>query len=137
MRAILLWPISASLAYGMLSRWKTHGILSCPYCLGTTDVIVYFFFFSIHTEEIRHCLGTKKLSEKVLLHCFTGKQIEPQIDYYGVHKTIWRGNMPDQYGVSHNWHKMSIFWELPYRNDLLLRHNLYMMHIENNFLRTS
>ncbi|XP_056863252.1 uncharacterized protein LOC130510701 [Raphanus sativus] len=41
--------------------------------------------------------------------------------------------MPDSYGVHHNWHKKSIFWELPYWKDLLLRHNLDVMHIEKNF----
>ncbi|KAL0899329.1 hypothetical protein Bca101_083290 [Brassica carinata] len=41
--------------------------------------------------------------------------------------------MPDGYGTQHNWHKKSIFWELPYWKDLLLRHNLDVMHIEKNF----
>ena len=41
--------------------------------------------------------------------------------------------MPDSYGVHYNWHKKSIFWELPYWKDLLLRHNLDVMHIEKNF----
>ena len=38
MRAVLLWTISEFLAYGMLSGWTTHGRLSCPYCMGSTDV---------------------------------------------------------------------------------------------------
>ena len=70
----------------------------------------------------------------------TGQQIEADIDYYGAQETVkvggnWHvpGNMPDGYGVSHNWHKKSIFWELPYWKDLLLRHNLDVMHIEKNF----
>ena len=37
------------------------------------------------------------------------------------------------YGEKHNWHKQSIFWELPYWKHLLLRHNLDVMHIEKNF----
>ncbi|XP_010506881.1 PREDICTED: uncharacterized protein LOC104783418 [Camelina sativa] len=41
--------------------------------------------------------------------------------------------MPDGYGVDHNWHKWNIFWELPYWKDLLLGHNLDVMHIEKNF----
>lgn len=39
----------------------------------------------------------------------------------------------DGYGVHHNWVKKSIFWELPYWEQLLLRHNLDFMHIEKNF----
>ncbi|XP_070014701.1 uncharacterized protein [Nicotiana sylvestris] len=37
------------------------------------------------------------------------------------------------YGVTHNWKKQSIFWELPYWKDNLLCHNLYVMHIEKNY----
>jgi hypothetical protein len=33
---------------------------------------------------------------------------------------------------THNWVKRSIFWELPYWPDLLIRHNLDVMHIEKN-----
>nr|VDD29212.1 unnamed protein product [Brassica oleracea] len=36
-------------------------------------------------------------------------------------------------GELHNWHKKSIFWDLPYWKTHLLRHNLDVMHIEKNF----
>ena len=39
----------------------------------------------------------------------------------------------DAVGDLHNWHKKSIFWDLPYWKDHLLRHNLDVMHIEKNF----
>ena len=32
----------------------------------------------------------------------------------------------------HNWRKKSIFFELPYWESLLVRHNLDVMHIEKN-----
>ena len=32
----------------------------------------------------------------------------------------------------HNWRKKSVFFELPYWKDLLVRHNLDVMHIEKN-----
>lgn len=35
-----------------------------------------------------------------------------------------------RYGVSHNWTKQRIFWDLPYWKNNLLRHNLDVMHIE-------
>ncbi|GKV33217.1 hypothetical protein SLEP1_g41749 [Rubroshorea leprosula] len=38
------------------------------------------------------------------------------------------------FGVFHNWVKRNIFWELPYWKDLLIRHNLDVMHCEKNFL---
>jgi hypothetical protein len=36
------------------------------------------------------------------------------------------------FGLTHNWAKRSIFWELPYWKTNLLRHNLDVMHIEKN-----
>jgi len=37
------------------------------------------------------------------------------------------------YRECHNWTKRSIFWDLPYWKDNLLRHNLDVMHIEKFF----
>ena len=37
-----------------------------------------------------------------------------------------------EYGLSHNWTKRSIFWDLPYWRTNLIRHNLNVMHIEKN-----
>ena len=39
----------------------------------------------------------------------------------------------DGYGVSHNWTKQSIFWELEYWPDNKLRHNIDVMHTEKNY----
>jgi hypothetical protein len=36
------------------------------------------------------------------------------------------------FGLTHNWVKRSIFWELPYWKTNRLRHNLDVMYIENN-----
>ena len=41
--------------------------------------------------------------------------------------------MLDGYGVSHNWTKQSIFWELEYWPDNLVRNNVDVMHIEKNY----
>ena len=29
----LMWTINDFPAYGMLSRWSTHGLLACPVCM--------------------------------------------------------------------------------------------------------
>ncbi|XP_012838845.1 PREDICTED: uncharacterized protein LOC105959319 [Erythranthe guttata] len=34
MRAALMWTINDFPAYGMLSGWSTHGVSSCPLCMG-------------------------------------------------------------------------------------------------------
>jgi hypothetical protein len=36
------------------------------------------------------------------------------------------------FGLTHNWVKRSIFWELPYWKTNLLHHNFDIMHIEKN-----
>ena len=33
MKAALMWTINDFPAYGMLSGWSTHGVLSCPICM--------------------------------------------------------------------------------------------------------
>jgi hypothetical protein len=38
------------------------------------------------------------------------------------------------FGLTYNWVKRCIFWELPYWKTNLLRHNLDVMHIEKNVL---
>jgi hypothetical protein len=39
------------------------------------------------------------------------------------------------FGLTHNWVKRSIFWEVPYWKTNLLRHNLDVMHIEKNVFK--
>ena len=37
------------------------------------------------------------------------------------------------YGEEHSWTQISGLWRLPYINDLLLQHNIDVMHIEKNW----
>ncbi|XP_019084253.1 PREDICTED: uncharacterized protein LOC109125911 [Camelina sativa] len=154
MRAVLMWTISDSPAYGMLSGWTTHGRLSCPYCMDRTDAFQLKYrrkpcWFDCHRRflPLHHPYRkNKKLFRKNKVvrvpppTYVSGNDLFEQIDYYGAQETCKRGgnyhtpaNMPDGYGSAHNWHKQSIFWELPYWKDLLLRHNLDVMHIEKIF----
>jgi hypothetical protein len=57
---------------------------------------------------------------------------EAVCDYPKVTDIGWGTKIPG-YGKLHNWKKRSIFWDLPYWKDNLLRHNLDVMHIEKNF----
>ncbi|KAL1223467.1 hypothetical protein V5N11_003525 [Cardamine amara subsp. amara] len=154
MKAVLMWTISDFPAYGMLSGWTTHGRLCCPYCLARTDAFQLKYgrktsWFDCHRRflPIRDAYRRNKtlFRRNTIVRALppvylTGEQLEAQIDHYGAHETVKRGgnwhsprNMPDGYGEHHNWHKKSIFWELPYWKDHLLRHNLDVMHIEKNF----
>ena len=154
MRAVLLWTISDFPAYGMLSGWTTHGRLACPYCMGSTDAFQLkngrkTSWFDCHRRFLpiihpyrrnKTLFRSKRVVRDTAPPYLSGEDIEKDIDYYGAQETVKRGgnwhipaNMADGYGTQHNWHKKSIFWELPYWKDLLLRHNLDVMHIEKNF----
>lgn len=67
----------------------------------------------------------------------SGEDILKQLRDFSADKTVEVGGnghvRTDGYGINHNWHKKSIFWELLYWKDHMLRHNLDVMHIENNF----
>ncbi|XP_013594680.1 PREDICTED: uncharacterized protein LOC106302795 [Brassica oleracea var. oleracea] len=138
----------------MLSGWTTHERLSCPYCMGSTDAFqlknvrkTSWFYCHRRFLPINHSYRrNKKLfqSKRVVRDTappyLSGEEIEKDIDYYGAQDIVkkmgnWHttANMSDGYGTQHNWHKKSIFWELPYWKNLLLRHNLDVMHIEKNF----
>ncbi|XP_060177962.1 uncharacterized protein LOC132607901 [Lycium barbarum] len=114
LRATLMWTINDFPAYEMLSGWMTAGKLACPYCMENTKSFTLKHgrknsWFDCHREEIW---------ERV--EYFPKVTEEPPYKF-------------DGYGVAHNWTKQSIFWELPYWKDNILRHNLDVMHIEKNY----
>ncbi|XP_052622260.1 uncharacterized protein LOC128127643 [Lactuca sativa] len=115
MKAILLWTVSDFPAYAMLSGWSIHGKLACLYCMG---------FLANKVE---------RSSPPPIL---TGDQIWEQVRHFS---TAYEGKpfraknakLPG-FGITHNWVKRSIIWELPYLWKLLIRNNLDPMHIETN-----
>ncbi|XP_060969762.1 uncharacterized protein LOC133036989 [Cannabis sativa] len=140
LRASLLWTISDFPAYANLSGWSTKGKYACPSCHQDT-----YSLWLKHSKK--HCYmghrrwlennhsfrndeksfdGTKEkrlapipLSGSMILDKLEGYQIK-----FG--KTVVNPQLP------YSWKKRSIFFELPYWKDNLLRHNLDVMHIEKN-----
>ncbi|XP_013594978.1 PREDICTED: uncharacterized protein LOC106303189 [Brassica oleracea var. oleracea] len=110
LQAVLMWTISDFPAYGMLSGWTTHGRLACPYCMDETNAF--------------QLKNGRKTSEE-LWQSVNG--LPKTVDCEGNHRRL------QGYGDTHNWHKQSIFWELPYWKSHKLLHNLDVMHIEKNF----
>ncbi|XP_019089550.1 PREDICTED: uncharacterized protein LOC104731108 isoform X2 [Camelina sativa] len=155
LKAVLMWTISDFPALGMLSGWTTHGRLSCPYCMEDTDAFQLMHgrkssWFDCHRRFLPpdHVYRQNKRSflknnvvSKTGPHYRSGDEIlEHQLgEFYGVQKTAECGgnghvnNQIEGYGVTHQWHKHSIFWELPYWRTHLLRHCFDVMHIEKNF----
>ncbi|XP_048632974.1 uncharacterized protein LOC125607181 [Brassica napus] len=157
MRAVLMWTISDFPAYGMLSGWTTHGRLACPYCQDETGAFWLsngrkHSWFDCHRRFLDADHPYRKNTQafrrgKTVLDppppWLTGEEIlrERINNIEGLSSSVeCRGNGHDNpsktisgYGVTHNWVKKSIFWELPYWENHLLRHSLDFMHIEKNF----
>ncbi|GKV43375.1 hypothetical protein SLEP1_g50673 [Rubroshorea leprosula] len=136
-------------SYGMLSGWSTHGKLSCPYCMENTKAFQLQYgrktsFFDCH----RQCLPPKhpfRRDKNFYLNRVEKSHPPPSLDGTLMEEMVnqlpgivfgqpLRKHSIAGFGVFHNWVKRSIFWELPYWKDLLIRHNLDVMHCEKNFL---
>ena len=151
MRAVLMWTISDFPAYGMLSGWTTHGRLSCPYCQDNTDAFQLKHGRKTSWFDCHRCFLPRDHPYRRSTSLFRknrrvshgpppeldGQNLLDQFRDFGAERTVdcgGNGHHPvDGCGNIHNWHKKSIFWDLPYWKDHILRHNLDVMHIEKNF----
>ena len=63
----------------------------------------------------------------------SGMEILRELEVIGLKKITEPGSEEYNRNVGRfsGWKKRSIFWDLPYWGDLLIRHNLDVMHIEN------
>nr|XP_027186018.1 uncharacterized protein LOC113784049 [Cicer arietinum] len=146
MRATLMWTINDFPAYGMLSGWSTQGKLACPACMDGNKAFTLKYggknsWFDCHRRFLPHNHAFRR-SKKGFTKNRVVKDEPPPIlngeEVWGLVHNIPRvidnaHTKLSGYGVSHNWTKRSIFWDLPYWKDNLLRHNLDVMHIEKNF----
>ncbi|XP_078161763.1 uncharacterized protein LOC144557101 [Carex rostrata] len=110
MRAALMGTISDYPALSMLSGWSTKGKLDA------------FKKNTIETDGPPRRLSGQELFDRVSLL--------QQVTFGTKNKK----NIPG-FGETHNWKKRSIFWELPYWKDHLVRHHIDVMHLEMNFFK--
>ncbi|XP_019150967.1 PREDICTED: uncharacterized protein LOC109147764 [Ipomoea nil] len=145
MKAALMWTINDFPAYGMLSGWQTAGKLACPYCMHNSKAFYlknsrknswfdcHRQFLHLNHQFRRNREGfLKKMIEKSRIpQVHTGDELFERVSTF---PKITEGVITRQigYGHTHNWTKKSIFWDLVYWKDHLLRHNLDVMHIEKN-----
>ncbi|XP_019246481.1 PREDICTED: uncharacterized protein LOC109226136 [Nicotiana attenuata] len=146
LHAALMWTINNFPAYGMLFGWSTAGNLSCPCCMEDTKAFTLKHggkntWFDCHSRflpmnhEFRRNTSAfmKNLTDfKEPLACLCSEEIWNRVR--DLPKVIESPPSKSGYGVTHNWTKRSIFWELPYWKHNLLRHKLDVMHIEKKFL---
>jgi hypothetical protein len=147
LRALLLWTINDFPAYAMLSGWSTKGKFACPYCHKDTEYL-WLKFGSKHcymghrrflpqNHRWRRSKGsfnnmTEMRAAPVPL---TGDQVLQQFESFDTPKfgtASKKRKQREEDNRWHNWRKKSIFFQLPYWKNLLVRHNLDVMHIEKN-----
>ncbi|XP_057247483.1 uncharacterized protein LOC125492831 [Beta vulgaris subsp. vulgaris] len=129
LRAALLWTVSDFPAYGMLSGWATAGkrlvhILwknlrkflphDHPFRKNKT---------AFRKNKVENGMAPAMMSGDDMWQCV--KDLPKATDGPEALKILKKAKK--------GWFKQSSFWELPYRKDLLIRHNLDVMHIEKNF----
>jgi len=148
MRAALMRTINDFPAYGMLSGWSTHGKLACPYCMENNKVFTLTnggkasFFYCLHRflphnhryRKNRNNFFVGTVEKDVAPPRLSGEELHDVVSEYGdIVFGLQSGKQKFLgFGLTHNWVKRSIFWELPYWKTNLLRHNLDVMHIEKN-----
>jgi hypothetical protein len=148
MRVALMWTINDFPAYGMVSGWSTHGKLACPYCMENNKAFTLTnggkaSFFDCHRRFLPHNHRYRKnrkdffvgrVENDVAPPRLSGEELFDVVSEYG--EIVFGLQSGKQkfpgFGLTHNWVKRSIFWELPYWKTNLLRHNLDVMHIEKN-----
>src|ERR1044072_2051497 len=145
MKAALMWTVNDFPAYGMLSGSSTAAKLACPCCMNQSKAFYLKHggkcsWFDFHPQFLppNHPYRTNKDA------FYKNRVVKSKAPRKLSGDEVWEevSQMPKitetqpcicpGYGDSHNWIKQSIFWELPYWKDNLLRHNLDMMHIEKN-----
>ncbi|KAL0300169.1 UNVERIFIED_CONTAM: hypothetical protein Scaly_2567700 [Sesamum calycinum] len=107
MRAALMWTVNDLLAYGIVSRWSTAGVMGFPTVSPCAP--------SIPKESFMK----NRIENKVARPRLTGDQIltrvaniSPVVEMLSL--------LPDVYGSDHKWTKKSIFWDLPYWSTFLI-----------------
>lgn len=155
MCVVFMWIISDFSAYGILSRWSTHGRLVCTYCQDYTDVFKLKHgrktsWFDCHRRVLPHdhpyhwsttLFRKNKNNFEGPPTELSGNYMMTQLRDFEAERTVSCGGnwnyMVDGCGEYHNWHKKSIYWDLTYWKDHLLDHNLDIMHIEKKNSTTS
>ncbi|XP_025608126.1 uncharacterized protein [Arachis hypogaea] len=151
MFAALMWTISDFPGLGNLSGWNTHSGLACPIC--NFDAKAHRLTYSQkwcfmghrrflsqghkwRLDQLRFdgqvenrdppkmLSGTDILGQQSNVHVSFGKMTN-------VTGQKRRNGEDGNMGES-NWKKKSVFFELPYWKENMLRHNLDVMHIEKN-----
>ena len=130
-------------AYGIFCGWCTHGKFPCPTCKAALQFIWLrkggkYSSFDKHRQflpadhpfrqDVKSFTKGVKVTE-IAPPIMTGAAIHAQIDALRVND----GGGFVGYGEEHAWTQKSGLWRLPYIDDILLPHNIDVMHTEKNW----
>ncbi|KAG8489399.1 hypothetical protein CXB51_017849 [Gossypium anomalum] len=143
LRAALLWTINDFPAYANLSGWSTKGRYACPCCAAQTCSKWLLMGRSSLTwatvGEYRgapeQTVGSEILFMLKDINFSYGKINQPPITQTrrrSRDESDDESDEEDDPNEAELWKKRSIFFELPYWEHNILRHNLDVMHIEKN-----
>ncbi|XP_070010780.1 uncharacterized protein [Nicotiana sylvestris] len=147
LHAALMRTINDFPAYGILYGWSTAGKLACPTCMEETKAFTLKHggkntWFDCHRRflpmdhEFRRNTSAFMKNQTDFeepLSPLSPEEIWNRVRFLPKVTESPMSNKIPGYGVTHNWTKQRIFWELPYWRHNLLQHNLDVMHIEKNF----
>ncbi|XP_062013496.1 uncharacterized protein LOC133729885 [Rosa rugosa] len=153
LRAMLLWTINDFPAYANLSGWSTKGAKACPCCSKNTKSSwlkhgrKYCYMCHRRFLPRNHKFRKDKVSfdgkqewGRAPNRC-SGTEVKRQLQNVLTEykkedlRKRKREEFENKKGQDeHIWKKKSIFFELPYWEHNLIRHNLDVMHIEKNCL---
>jgi hypothetical protein len=138
-----LWSIHDFMAYAIFVGWSIHGRLTCliygsdTYCfrLTASGKISYFdchrrwlplkYTFRMQKDSFRK----DNVVKKGPLKCLSGPEIAESHNKLVLNR---EGNGYEGYEEEHNWTHICALWELPYAQELILMHNIDVMHQERN-----
>ncbi|XP_071719409.1 uncharacterized protein [Rutidosis leptorrhynchoides] len=141
LRASLLWTVSDFPTYANLSSWSTKGKLACPSCHKETRSTrlsnSHKEIFMAHRRwlESLHpfCMdkdsfdGTEEREGPP--RSLTGEQVLAELKGFEIkYGKLVKGNP----SLPYNWKKRSIFFQLTYWKNNLIRHNIDVMHTKKN-----
>jgi len=143
-----MWTINDFPAYGMVSGLSTHGKLAYPYCMENNKAFTltnggkasYFYYHHRFLPPDHRYRKNKNdfffgiVEKDVAPPRLSGEELHDAVSEYGdivFGLQLGKKKFPG-FGLTHNWVKRSIFWELSYWKTNFLHHNLDVMHIEKN-----
>ncbi|WVZ61404.1 hypothetical protein U9M48_011283 [Paspalum notatum var. saurae] len=138
-----LWSVQDLLAYGNFAGWFVNGRLQCPICMDDSDAYrlknggKYTFFDCTQRElpprhKLRQSTTAFRKGVKVSKLPSKRKTAKEIMAWHRCLKVDPSTKKFDGYGTLHNWTHISLLWELPYAEALMLPHNIDLMHQERN-----